>query len=78
VNDVNKDVYLKLPNGELISIKKYGIIDIRVETGDSNFTYFQNVMVFLVQDNKWTELLIGRPTLRKYHLLPEQNFPVQA
>lgn len=35
---------------------------------------FSNVLVFLVDHPDWTELLIGRTTLKKNNLLRSQNF----
>mgnify|MGYP001798790181 CR=1 FL=1 len=37
---------------------------------------FANVLVFLVDDKNWTELLIVRHTSKQFNLLPESNFRV--
>ncbi len=68
------DIYLILPNGTLIKVNKAGIIDIDATNHQGRTECFRNVLIFLVEHDSWTELLIGRPTLKKHDLLPEQNF----
>ena len=74
IRDVQGEVYLVLPNKTCIQSHKMGTMDI-VATNDQQQTMqFKNVMVNLVEDDNWSDLLIGRPTLRYHNLLPEQNF----
>ena len=78
IRDVTKETYLVLPNKECIRATKIGIMDVTVTNQDNQSIQFTNVLVFLVENEHWNELLIGRPTLKQYNLLPEQNFRVTS
>ena len=74
IRQMKGEVFLQLPNGQLIPAYRAALMDLRAETSADTFENFPNTLVFLVKDKNWTELLIGRPTLIRSNLLPEQNF----
>lgn len=67
-----------MPNDSVEQATKSGILDIEVISPEGGKMKFTNVLIFLVDLPNWKELLIGRPTLKKYYLLPEQNMNRRA
>ena len=49
-----------------------GQITVRIYFDKNSFETFQRMTVYLVDNPNWTELLIGRPTLKQKNLLPSQ------
>ncbi|GJM17596.1 MAG: hypothetical protein DHS20C13_29230 [Thermodesulfobacteriota bacterium] len=74
LKNVPNEVYLVLPEQTCIQAKTCGVMDVDVTNKEGQVQIFQNVLVFLVDHPGWSELLIGRPTLRAHNLLPEQHF----
>lgn len=74
IKDVERNIFLVLPNKQVIQVRKAGIMNVTATNNQGVSCLFNDVLVFLVEDKSWTELLIGRPTLRQRGLLPSQNF----
>ena len=71
---LSKDVFMKLPSGEVIPSLRAGRMTVRAENEGEGFEVFPDILVYLVDNPNWNELLIGRPALKDSSLLPEQNF----
>ena len=74
IKPVIGEVYFVLPRGTLVQIHKCGPIDFAATNNHGETEVFIDTLVFLCEDPNWTEFLVGRPTLRRKLLLPEQNF----
>ena len=69
---VTKSIHMKLANGAVVPAVKAGVVDLVAEYQGKSQP-FSNVFIFLVDSEGWSEILIGRPTLRKHRLLPEHH-----
>ena len=62
---MSKETYLVLTNKEWIRATKIGILDVTVTNQANQSLYFTNVLVFLVNNENWNELLFVRPALKQ-------------
>ena len=64
---------LELPQGTQVPVKAVGRSHLRIlMQGEEPFD-FGATLIFLVDDPKWEDVLIGRDTLGRFNLLPEQQ-----
>ena len=71
---LKKPTYFLLPNGSIEEGARVGFMNVLVLNETTNVELFMsNILVFLINNPHWKELLIGRPTLHYYKLLPSQN-----
>lgn len=71
---VERDFFLILPSKTGIKVNKAGMMGITATNELGQAWHFEDTLVFLVEDASWTELLIGRPTLKEKGPLPTQIF----
>ena len=71
---VRNNVKIQLVNKQAYKAQEVGRIRLKViDTAGNEREFKEEVLVFLVDDPEWTELIIGFPTLRRENLLPEQQ-----
>ena len=66
-------VALKLLNGAKIEVVCVGVTFVKAVNKKGETTEFGPVRFFMVRDNNWNELVLGRGPLEKHGLLPAQN-----
>ena len=71
---VRNNVKIQLVNKQTYIAQEVGRIRLKViDTAGNEREFKEDVLVFLVDDPEWSELIIGFPTLRRENLLPEQQ-----
>ena len=63
----------RLPNNEEIPAGYQGLMNIRAQI-DGQHISFGNIPFHFIDHPNWTQVLVGRNTLRRMNVLPEQTF----
>ena len=72
---ITDNIYYRLPNQIRLQPIATGVMSIRVNYRGSLYNLGTLPFDFMPSNLNWTQVLIGRPALRKHKLLPENNVP---
>lgn len=72
---ITDNIYYRLPNQVRLQLIATGVMSIRVNYRGTLYNLGTLPFDFMPSNLNWTQVLIGRPALRKHKLLPENNVP---
>lgn len=72
VYTMSTPVRYQLPNGTVLETTSEGRLLVQSTTGNGTPFHFGSIPVHFIEDPNWKQLLVGRPTLSRHNLLPEQ------
>lgn len=70
---LNPPARVRLSNGAVVLARETGVIRVPAKVDDGTPVYFGNVIIYLVEDEKWSDLLIGHKVLTKFESLLEHR-----